>query len=463
MMPIPSRQGAAAHCLVALAALLSLSAGCSGPDRSEGAKASLGRYEPIDDSTAPFWDRQTTETAKLLQEITDEFNQSRDGLPLRLVQGGGYSDIYRKVTASIQAGKLPAMAVAYESMTSEYARAGAIVPMETFFDDPELGLSEEELADFFPAVLETNTFEEYGGKMYSFPFTKSVLVLYFNKRVMAEAGLSDPPKTWDEFIEQCRAVKRETGKFAIAIDLDASTVNGMIFSMGGEVLAKKGLTQAKRGTSEDVSVPFLATTLFDSPASIRVFELFETLAKEKLAYQIPLGSYDDEVDFGDGRIAFSLRSSSGKPHFAMMIGGYEGWGMAAIPQADPSDPHTVLYGANISIFDTTPEQKATAWAFAKFFNSPAISVRWALGTGYLPIRKSAAEDPVIQAFWAEWPYNRAPFDCLSFAKPEPNVSGWQEVRSLIEKAQAAVLSGMKTGRDAAIDLKRGADAVLAAR
>ena len=428
----------------ALAALLALSAGCGGPSRSEGAQGSLGRYKPIDDSTAPFWDRQTTETAKLLQEIADEFNQSREGLPLRLVQGGGYSDIYRKVTASIQAGKLPALAVAYESMTSEYARAGAIVPMETFFDDPELGLSEEELADFFPAVLETNTFDEHGGKMYSFPFTKSVLVLFFNKRVMAQAGLYDPPKTWDAFLEQCRAVKRETGKFAIALDLDASTVDGMIFSMGGEVLDGR-------------------TTLFDSPESIRVFELFETLTREKLAYQIPTRSYDDEVDFGEDRIAFSLRSSSGKPHFAMMMEGYEGWGMAAIPQADPSDPHTVLYGANISIFDTTPEQKATAWAFTKFFTSPAISVRWALGTGYLPIRKSAAEDPVIQAFWAEWPYNRAAFDCLSFAKPEPNVSGWQEVRSLIEKAQAAVLSGMKSGREAAMDLKRDADAVLAAR
>ncbi len=68
----------------ALAALLALSAGCGGQNRSEGVEGSLGRYKPIDDSTAPFWDRQTTETAKLLQEIADEFNASLTATLLKL-------------------------------------------------------------------------------------------------------------------------------------------------------------------------------------------------------------------------------------------------------------------------------------------------------------------------------------------------------------------------------------------
>ncbi|HIJ73984.1 MAG TPA: extracellular solute-binding protein, partial [Candidatus Hydrogenedentes bacterium] len=132
-----------------------------------------------------------------------------------------------------------------------------------------------------------------------------------------------------------------------------------------------------------------------------------------------------------------------------------------IPQADPANPRTVLYGPNICIFDTTPEQKRIAWEFVKFFTSPEVSVRWALGTGYLPIRKSAAEDPALQAFWAQWEYNRAGFDCLAFARTEPNLAGWQEVRGLVENAETAILSGIQSAQDAATDLTRAADAVLA--
>lgn len=418
--------------------------GCGPVDDGEVAGGKRPAFAPIDSSVAAFWDRQTTETAGLLRALVEEFNAAYDGVPVKVVQSGNYTDIYRKVTASIRAGKLPSMAVAYESMTAEYVRSGAVVAMDGFIEDREKGLSSAELADFFPAVLETNRFAELGGKMYSFPFTKSVLMLSFNKRVLAEAGIEAPPATWDEFLAQCRTIKKETGKRAWAVDVDASTIDGMIFSMGGEVLVGR-------------------ETQFDSQESIRVFELLETLVREDLVYQIPPRTFNDETDFAHDQIAFSIRSSSQRPYIARLMDDQNAWGMTRIPQADPAHPYTVLYGANISVFNTTEDQQSSAWAFIKFFTSPEISVRWALGTGYMPLRKSAAEDAGMQAFWAEWPDNRASFDCLAFAKPEPNVAGWQEVRGLIEKAQTAVLTGMMSGREAALELKRDADRALAPR
>ena len=55
--------------------------------------------------------------------------------------------------------------------------------------DPEIGLSHEDLNDFFPGMIETNVYPQLDGKMYSFPFTKSVLMMYFNKRVLRSAGI----------------------------------------------------------------------------------------------------------------------------------------------------------------------------------------------------------------------------------------------------------------------------------
>jgi len=416
------------------------------PNPEPGGSASQARtYQPIEPNAVVLWDRQTTETADLLRELVTEFNTGRPGLQVTAQYSGGYTEIFQKVRASIQAGKLPAMAVAYQSMTSEYIEAGAVVPLDDFVSHPEFGLTAEDRDDFFPSVLETNRFAEYGGKLYSFPFCKSVLMMYFNKRVLAEAGIEEPPATWDAFLEQCRQIKAKTGNHAVAFNVDASTVDGFIFSMGGDVAAGR-------------------ESLFASPEAIRVFELIETLAKEKLAYQITPNSYDDKVAFAENKVAFFFRSSSHRTSTTeVMQGNLDDWGMAMIPQVDPANPRTVLYGPNISVFETTPEQERAAWEFVKFFTSRESTVRWALASGYVPTRKSAAGDPRMQAFWAEWEYNRAAFDCLDHARSEPMIAGWQRVRKLIEDAETAVLTGLKTGPQAARDLKRDADAQLRRR
>jgi ABC-type glycerol-3-phosphate transport system substrate-binding protein len=204
------------------------------------------------------------------------------------------------------------------------------------------------------------------------------------------------------------------------------------------------------------------TTLFDSPEVLKVLALYETMAREGLAYQITPGAYDDETALAQDQAAFVFRSSSGRTNVALLMeGDLNRWGMATIPQVDPAKPRTVLYGPNIVIFKTNADQQRTAWNFAKYFTSKETGVRWALGTGYLPIRKSAAKSPEMQKFWAEWPYNRAGFDCLSYAETEPALSGWQEVRALVENALTEILTGVKSAPDAAKALKEKADAVLA--
>lgn len=411
--------------------------GCGG-----GGGVASGQFKPIDASAAVFWDRQTTESAELLRALAGEFNAKRQGaLPIKVEHSGGYSEIFRKVSASIQAGALPSMAVGYQSMAVEYAQAGAVIALDAFVHDPKIGLSKADLDDFFPVVIETNRYPDFDGKMFSFPFCKSTLMLYFNKRVLAQAGFNEPPKTWADFLEQARQIKAKTGKKAYAVSVDCSTIAGMMFSRGGEIVSGK-------------------QTLFDSPAAIKTFELIETLAKEDLAYQISPGSYDDEAALAQDSVAFVIRSSSGRTSVKLLMQDDDRWGMSVIPQDDPANPCTVLFGPNICIFNTTPEQQQAAWEFVKFFTSPEVSVRWALGTGYLPIRKSAAANPEMQEFWAEWPYNRAAFDGLPFAKSEPNLAGWQEVRTLVETAETEVLTGVKPARQAALELKQKADAVL---
>lgn len=419
--------------LVCLSGLIA-AAGCGG-------RGGETAYRPINPDAAVFWDRQTAETAALLQDIVTAFNAQYDGVPIKVERAGGYEDIHRKVLASLSAGAVPALAVGYPNTTIEYVRANAVVPLDDLIHDPELGFSSEELEDFYPAVLEMNRYPTFGGRMYSFPFAKSVLMLFFNRVVLRAAGIDQPPATWDEFLDQCRRVKRQSGKFAHAINVDCSTFDGMIFSMGGEVYD---------GTQ----------TLYDSPAALRAFRLYQTLAREGLAYRIA-GGYDDDIALTQGEVAFTMRSSAASSGIAeVMKDRMDEWGMARIPQDNPANPKTVLYGPNFVLFRTTLEQQRAGWAFIKYLTSVENSTRWTLGTGYLPVRKSAASHPDVQRLWEERPYRKATFECLSFARPEPNVPGWQEVRDLVERALADVIAGNAEAEAAAAALKRDADEVL---
>lgn len=410
---------------------------CGGSDSSSGPRT----FRPVNDDVATVWDRQTTETAELLGEFVNEFNDANPGLDIKLVHNGNYGDIYRKVTTGIQAGVLPAMAVAYETMTSEYVRKGAAVELDSFIADPEVGLSEDDLNDFFPALIQTNQYPEFGGKTYSFPFTKSVLLMYTNQRVLREAGIAAPPKTWDEFLDQCRRIKTATGNAALSVDVSASTFVAMVYSMGGEVMNGR-------------------EPLFDSPEALQALQLIETLVEEGLAYQNQPGTFEDQTSFGQDRLAFNFRPSSSLFYVARMMEDYNDWSVHMIPQNNPEDPATVLYGANVCIFNTDPAHQEAAWRFVRYFTSPEVTARWAMGTGYLPVRKSAAESSMMKQFFDRHAHHRAPLDALHHARPEPNIVAWQELRGMIEDAVVAILAEVKTSEEAARDLQDQARAVL---
>lgn len=420
---------------IALLSMLTLllSAGCG---KQEG-------FRPIDPDATVFWDRQTAETAALLETIAAEFNAAHPGPPIRIEYTGGYSEIDRKVSASIRARSLPALSVGYPGMTLQYIRAGAALPLDPLIEDPDTGFSPEEWADFLPAALDTNRYPSHGGAMYSFPFAKSVLVLYYNRDLLRAAGFDAPPATWNDFLEQCRAVKARLGLPAYAMNVDCSTVNGFILSMGGRLLAD-------------------GATCYDSPEALRVFEIYETVAREELGFRIARG-FDDQAAVSQGEAAFSFRSSAGRVQMAeAMAARVDAWGIARIPQADPQRPATVLYGPNFILFDTTPEQRDSAWRFVKHFTSPEVQVRWALGSGYVPVRKSAIDDPRARAFREQSPQNRAAFECLDFAHAEPNVAGWQQVRDIVERHLADLMGRRLDARTAAQRIKQEADATLAA-
>lgn len=402
-------------------------------------------------TTITFWHTQRGVNQEALDKIINDFNQSQTKYRVVPQYLAGYNQIYRKMIVNIRANKPPALAVAYQSMVARYYEAGAVVDLDEYLNHPEYGLSAESQADIYPLFITANRFKHYDNKLLSFPFTKSILMMYYNKGVLREVGYDAPPKTWDEFVGMCRAVKKKGGKQrGYALSIDASTIDAMVYSFSGDVINSSG-TQ----------------TLFDGEEARGVFGLLKMMIDEGLAYPILKGTNDDKIDLANDRAAFVIRSSTTRAALDTQVeelktaGRHHAeWGLTIIPHADGRKPVTVMFGANICMLKTTPEVQRGAWEFIKYFTSTAVTADWASKSSYLPVRRSAVETAVLKQFFKEKPRALEPLNALQHAVQEPTVDGWQEIRNYIEDAELAVVMGKQSVDQALATLNEKSNRLL---
>lgn len=68
-----------------------------------------------------------------------------------------------------------------------------------------------------------------GESIYGVPFTTDTFAMIYRTDVMAEAGIEAPPQTWEELLEDARAVKERTGKIGFGFAAGASSANTIWF------------------------------------------------------------------------------------------------------------------------------------------------------------------------------------------------------------------------------------------
>ncbi len=428
--------------LTAAAGLALLLAGCGNGDRDAKSEGKI---------VLQMWHTQQKQNQEALQALVTRFNDSQPKYFVKLQNLGDYKMLFEAARTRAQGGELPDLCIVYESMVAELMEMDVVAPLDDYFSSPEHGLSREDQADFFPSFLASNHYAEFGNRLLSFPFTKSLLMLYYNAELMRAAGHERPPATWADFIGQCRDITAKTGQPAYAYARDPSSFDSMIFSLGGQAVTPDG-----------------SATLFDSPQAVKVLDMLQSLIRGKSALMTAFKSEDDRLRFTTGKAAFILRSCTSRSYMREDIIDEKGrdrfdWGMACPPVGEGQPQRTVLFGGNICVFKSKPGRQLGAWEFIKFFTSPAVTAEWSVKTGYLPVRRSAEKEPVLQKFFADHPRNRAPFDTIPYGVPEPNLAGWQTIRDYMAETLTVVCKGTATPEKAAADLAKKANAELERR
>jgi ABC-type glycerol-3-phosphate transport system substrate-binding protein len=171
------------------------------PSRQAPGRSSVAAIDALDLSKSKvqlsFWHTQTGANQDKLNAIIDTFNASQPSIRVSPEFQGNYDDIYKKLVAAVAAKQAPDVAVSYPSMVSEYQAADAVLPLDAYVASSKYGLGQSERDDFVPPYWKENQYPEYGNALLSFPFTKSLLVMYYNADRVNAAGVIREPRRLD--------------------------------------------------------------------------------------------------------------------------------------------------------------------------------------------------------------------------------------------------------------------------
>jgi multiple sugar transport system substrate-binding protein len=384
--------------------------------------------------TVVWWHNHSGSREEGLMPMLATYNETNEcGITIDATNQGSYNDIRDKVNASIGAGEIPAtLLVGYQNDQAFYQLNGTLVDLNTYVDDPHWGLTEEEKSDFFPGFFNQSIHPAFDNQRLGFPPNRSLEVLYYNQTWLEELGFDGPPTTPDEFREMSCAAAEANGDGTGGYILrdDASAVAAWTMAYGGDVLDAEGTGYQYNTAATIDSLTFLKGMLDDG-----------------CAYFFTEGYPDPE--FAGRRAIFTQGSTSGEPFYASGINTVaeeEGrepdvWGVTAIPHTT-ADPVLDVYGGDVMIAYTTPEQQLAAWIFIKWFTSPEVQAEWLSISGYFPTRASTSQymDDFINASDFGPQYRQA-LDLLQYGAYEPQLISYQAVRDAAQEAFNTVMQG----------------------
>ena len=148
--------------------------------------------------------------ALLIENLAAEFTKENPNIIINPVFCGNSTETTTKTIAAIQGGNAPDFAILGNSELYSMLSLDAIIPLDDLIAADEDG--QEYIDDFWPAFLQNSY---YDGHIYSIPFQRSTIIMYYNKDAFRAAGLDPetPPTTWEELAEYAQklTVRDENG------------------------------------------------------------------------------------------------------------------------------------------------------------------------------------------------------------------------------------------------------------
>jgi sn-glycerol 3-phosphate transport system substrate-binding protein len=288
-------------------------------------------------------------------------------------------------------------------------------------------------------------------------------VLFYNKTLFRKAGLDPdkPPQTLAEVKEYSDKIMQSgAAKHGLALRM-APFLNEFFYAKDGKLYADHD--NGRKGRAQHV--------LFDTPMGRELWNWFRDMVKSGRALYTSSNEGDAThllaLGTGDAAMTFEGSGVLGPIVNVLESGQYAGTevGVAPLPDLRPGGGVQTAEGSLWIVSRSAPEKQAAAWQYIKFLDSKAELVDLHLRTGYVPIRKSVAESPEIQALWKKSPEYAVSYEQLvagptNAATTGPVIGAFPEVREAVKDGYVSMFVGGKTAEQALKETQARADAAI---
>lgn len=426
-----------AGALVATALVLTSCGGGGDDDSANGDDASGDLAAcPVDalaDATAPveitFWHTMSRTNAEALQQLVTQYNGSQTKVKVNLVNNTGYDDQQDKYRAGLSTGDLPDVVLHQDIYLQQLIDTETVLPAQPCMDATDFAAD-----DFTPRTLEYYSLD---GVQWGLPFNLSNPVMYYDRHAFTTAGLDpdQPPTTFSELRDAAEKIKAAGYTTGMSLKVDSWQFEQLL-AQQDQVFADNGNGREKRATA----------AAFDTDAGREIFEFYGGMVADGLATPNPRNGpsqFDNIIGIGTKHHAMTFDTSAALGTITEVLGSGQypdvEIGVAPLP-GRTADGGIVVGGAALFISATDPAKQAAAWDFMTYLTSPESQATWAAATGYIPVRSSSTELPVLTQRWTESPGFKVAYDQLvdgadTTATAGAVIGDYEGARAAVEEAQ----------------------------
>lgn len=399
---------------------------------------------PDDEVEVTFWHIYGEGKSAVLDQMILEFEAMYPNVTISSTSQSDYDTLRQTINMGISVGQVPTMAIGYPDHYAGYITTGAVEPLDQYINSTVLyevtdststifGQTVEtgiDLTDFIDSYLNENN-QYQGGFYYSVPYSKSTETMAVNRTVLAAhlteiraAGITisdngflshEIPLNYTQ-IALLRNILVDTAgtnattmkcKYLLNYDSSANLYINMsrqwkagYTNSAGQILINNNTTKSmlnflnEKFLNNTIVLPVAWSQNYGSTNFIYGDVCMTVGSTAGVNYNIPNSTYTpSSLKFGIFNVDFLQ-----VPQFVATDNTDFTVSVNSSNVTMNGTRSAVQQGPNIGIFSSaSAAQKLYAWLFIKYLISTDNTAKWAMNTGYLPVRLSAySSDEQIQ-------------------------------------------------------------------
>jgi multiple sugar transport system substrate-binding protein len=377
---------------------------------------------------------------EVVRALVPEFERQNPGIRVR-VQQIPWTAAQEKLLTAFAGDAMPDVAQLGNTWVPQFQMLNAIEDLTERVAASQAVLEQ----DYFDGIWDTNVI---GGRLYGVPWYVDTRLLFYRKDILEAAGHPEPPRTWDEWMQMMRDVKRVTGpgNYAALLPTNEWQHPIVLAMQAGSGILRENATRGD----------------FTSPEFRRAFEFYVNIFREGLAPPVGAQHISNVYqEFARGYFAMYFTGPWNIGEFRRRLPPemQDRWMTAPMPGPDgPESGLSLAGGASLVLFRSS-RQKQAAWKLIEYLSDPETQARFYELTGNLPATVSTWDKVGLQ----DDRHAAAFYRQLQRVQPAPKLPEWERiVTRVFEYSEEVIQGGMRIDR-ALESLNRDIDAMLEKR